>query len=85
VLLCNFIYTLVFEERRAGATQRAVGGNVDAFFLAKVHNFLLWAERVVLDLVHSRGDGGFGEQLLEVLDRVVGDTNGLDLIGVRLD
>ena len=40
---------------------------------------------MVLDLVDSGDDGSLGQKLLHVLDRVVGDTDGLDLIGVRLD
>jgi hypothetical protein len=58
---------------------------VDALLLAEVNNLLLWAKWVVLDLVDSRDDGGLGQQLLEVLDRVVGDANGLDLVGMCLD
>ena len=40
---------------------------------------------MVFDLVDSGRDGGLCEQLLHVLDRVVCDANGLDLVGVRLD
>jgi hypothetical protein len=58
---------------------------VNALLLAEVNNFLLWAQWVVLDLVDSGDDGSLGQKLLHVLDRVVGDTDGLDLIGVRLD
>jgi hypothetical protein len=58
---------------------------VDALLLAEVNNLLLRAQWVVLDLVDGGNNGGFGKQLLEVLDRVVGDTNGLDLVGMRLD
>lgn len=58
---------------------------MNALLLAEVNNFLLWAQWVVLDLVDSGDDGSLGQKLLHVLDRVVGDTDGLDLIGVRLD
>jgi hypothetical protein len=58
---------------------------VNALFLAKVDDFLLGQQRVVLDLVGGGRDGGLGEQLLQVLDRVVCDADGLDLVGVRLD
>jgi hypothetical protein len=58
---------------------------VNALLLAEVNNFLLWAQWVVLDLVDSGDDGSLGQKLLHVLDRVVGDTNGLDLVGMRLD
>ena len=58
---------------------------MDALLLAEVNNFLLWAQWVVLDLVDSGDNGGLGQKLLHVLDRVVGDTNGLDLVGMRLD
>ena len=58
---------------------------MNALLLAEVNNFLLWAQWVVLDLVDSGDDGSLGQKLLHVLDRVVGDTDGLDLIWVRLD
>lgn len=58
---------------------------MNALLLAEVNNFLLWAQWVVLDLVDSGDDGSLGQKLLHVLDRVVGDTNGLDLVGMRLD
>ncbi len=85
VLLCNSNDTLVLEERRACAAERAVGGDVNALLLAEVNNLLLGQKRVVLDLVGSRNDGGLREQLLEVLDGVVGNTDGLDLLRVCLD
>jgi len=55
---------------------------VDALLLAEVNNLLLRAQWVVLNLVDGGDDGGLGQQLLKVLDRVVGDTNGLDLVGM---
>ena len=85
VLLRNGDDALVLKQRGACAAERAVGGDVDALLLAEVDDLLLGEQRVVLDLVGGRGDGGLCEQLLQVLDRVVGDTDGLDLLGVRLD
>jgi hypothetical protein len=40
---------------------------------------------MVLNLVDSGSDSRVLEQLLEVLDRVVADADGLDFVGVRLD
>lgn len=85
VLLCGGDDTLVIEERRACAAERAVGGDMDALLLAEVNDLLLGQKRMVLDLIGGGDDGGLCEQLLEVLDRVVGDTDGLDLLGVGLD
>lgn len=85
VLLCNGDNTLILEERGACASERAVGGDVNALLLAEVDDLLLRQERVVLDLVGCRNDGGLREQLLKVLDGVVGNTDGLDLLGVCLD
>jgi hypothetical protein len=39
---------------------------------------------VKLDLVDGGDDGGDFEQTVEELDGEVGDTDGLDLVGVRL-
>lgn len=41
VLLRNFQNGLVFEQWRASASQRAVGGDVDALLFAKVDDLLL--------------------------------------------
>ena len=79
VLLCNLINTLVTKQRASGATKWTVRRNVNAFLLAKVYDLLLWAQWVVLDLVDGGDNGSFGEQLLQVLDGVVGDANSLDL------
>jgi hypothetical protein len=43
VLLGDLVDTLVLEERRASAAQRAVRSDVDALLLAEVHNLLLRA------------------------------------------
>jgi hypothetical protein len=58
---------------------------VDALVFAEVDYFLLRQQRVVFDLVDGWCDGGFGKELLHVLDRVVCDANGLYFIGVCLD
>ena len=61
-------HALVLEQRRPRAAERAVRGDVDAFFLAVVYDFLLGKQRVVFDLVGGGGDGGLRKELLEVLD-----------------
>ena len=61
VLLCDFEDTLVFEQGRTSATERAVCSDVDALLLAEVDDFLLREQWVVLDLVGCRGDGGLRE------------------------
>lgn len=85
MLLCHVIDCLILEQRRACAAQRAVCSDVDALLLAQIDDLLLWQQRVVLDLVDRRGDGGLSKQLLQVLDRVVGNADSLDLVGMRLD
>ena len=85
VLLSSLDHALVLEQWRASAAQRAVCGDVNALFPAKVDNFLLGQQGVVLNLVDGGRDGGLGKQLLQVLDRVVSDANGFDLVRVRLD
>ena len=85
VFFRNSQNTLILEQRRACAAERAVGRDVDALFLAEVDNLLLGEQRVVLDLVGGRRDGRLCKELLQVLDRVVCDANGFDLVGVRLD
>lgn len=85
VFLCHGDDTLVLEKRRPCATEGAVGGDVNALLLAEINNLLLGQERVILDLIGSRHNGGLCEQLFKVLDGVVGNTDGLDLLGVGLD
>jgi hypothetical protein len=80
----HLVHRLVFEQRRSRAPKRTVGRNMDALFPAKIHHLLLGQQRMVLYLVHGRGDGGLRKQLLEVLDRVVCDADGLDLVGTSL-
>lgn len=69
------------EQRAASAAERAVSSDVDTLLLAKVHDLLLRQRGVVLNLVGSGDNGGLGQELLQVLDTVVGDTDGLDLAG----
>jgi hypothetical protein len=85
VFLRNLQHTLVFEQRRASTAQWTVRGNVDALVFAEINDLLLRQQRVVLNLVDRGRDGGFGEQLLHVLDRVIRDANRLDFIRMRLD
>ena len=61
MFLGYFVYTLIAEKRAACASQRTVSGDVDTLFSAKVDNILLWQQRVVLDLVDSRHNGGLRE------------------------
>lgn len=56
---------------------------MDTLALAEVDDLLLRQERVVLDLVSSRNDGRARQQLLEVWNAEVGNTNGLCLAGCR--
>lgn len=44
---------------------------MDALCVAHVDDFLLGKTGVVLDLVDGRGDGGHGEELLQVLFAVL--------------
>jgi hypothetical protein len=64
-------HRLGLHDRTASGPERAVRHDVDALFLAQVHDLLLRQRRVVLDLVHCRDDGGFWEQLLQVLFAVL--------------
>lgn len=80
-LLGNGHDRLGSEQRATGAAQRAVRGDVDALLVAEVDDLLLWQGGVVLDLVGGGDDGGLGQELLQVLDAVVGDADGLDLAG----
>lgn len=85
MLLRNLQYTLILEKRRSRASKRTVRRDMDALILAEINNFLLGQQWVVLDLVGSGHNGGLGEQLLHVFDRVVSYTNSLDLFRVSLN
>jgi len=85
MLLRHLPDLLVLEQRRPRAAQRTVRRDVNALLLAEVNDFLLGQQRVVFDLVGGGDDGGLREELLEVLDRVVGDADGFDLVWVGLD
>jgi hypothetical protein len=76
MLLCNLVDCLIFEQRRSCTTKRAVRGDMDAFLFTEVDDFLLREERVVFDLVGGGDNGSLSEELLEVLHRVVCDTDG---------
>jgi hypothetical protein len=76
---------LILKQWRSCAAQWAICCNVDPFFFAEIYDFLLRQERVVFDLIGGGNDGCLREQLLKVLDGVVGDTNSFYLFGVRLD
>lgn len=82
-LLGNSDNRLSSKQRAAGTAQRTVSGDVDALLVTEVDNLLLGQGRVVLDLVGGGDDGGLGQELLKVLDAVVGDTDGLDLAGAH--
>ena len=82
-LLGNSHNGLGSEHGATGAAQGAVGGDVNAGLVAEVDSILLGKRGVVLDLVDGGNNGGLGQQLLEVLDTVVGDTDGLDLAGAN--
>ena len=84
MLLRHFLHTFLLEQRAAGAAEWAVRLHQDTLLFAKVDNLLLRQVGVVLDLVGSGDDGCLSKQLLEVLDGVVGDADGLDLLGVCL-
>lgn len=78
-LLGNLDDRLSREQGATGATQGTVGGNVDALLVTEVDNLLLGQRGVILDLVYGWNDGSLGEEFLQVLDTVIGDTNGADL------
>ena len=80
-LLGNGHDRLCGEQRAARAAERAVRGDVNSLLVAVVHNLLLRQRGVVLDLVGGRNHSSLREQLLQVLDTVVGDANGFDLAG----
>jgi hypothetical protein len=85
IFLRNFKHPFVLEQRRPRAAQRTVRGDVYALVFAEIDNLLLRQQRVVFDLVDCGRDGRLGEQLLHVLDRVVGHADGFDFVRVRLD
>jgi hypothetical protein len=85
MLLRDFQHALVLEQWRPCTSKRAVRRDVNSLGFAEIDNLLLWQERVVFDLVRSRCDGRFREQLLHVLVGVVCDADGLDFVWVRLD
>lgn len=71
------------EQGAAGAAQGTIRGDVDALLVAEVDDLLLRQGGVVLDLVGGGDDARLGQELLQILDAVVGDADGLDLAGVH--
>ena len=56
---------------------------MDTLLLAEIHNLPLWQRRMVLNLIDSRHNRGMGEQLLEVANTVIRDTDSLDFSGLH--
>lgn len=67
------------QQRTSRASQRTVRRDVNALFMAEIHDFLLRQVRMILDLVHRGHDRCLGQELFEVWLAVVGDANGLGL------
>ena len=63
MLLCDLDDRLSGHHGPAGATERAVGHDVDAVLLAEIDNLLLRQRRVVLNLVHRGLYRAVGEKL----------------------
>lgn len=75
-------YLIAFDQRRISRTQGRVGSDMNTLSLAELQKLPLRVLGVKLDLVGSRDDLGNRKDLLKVLDRVVGDTDGLGLAGL---
>lgn len=69
------------EEGAASAAERAVSSDVNTLLLTEIDDLLLRQRGVVLNLIGSGDNGGLGQELLQVLDTVVGDTNGPNFSG----
>lgn len=65
--------------------ERRVGGEVDIVVLQVREELGLDERRVRLDLVHGGDDAGRVDDLLEVLDGEVRDTDGADLLRLPVD
>lgn len=61
------------------APERTVGCNMNASVVAEVNDLLLREHGVVFDLVDCRNNLGMREKLFQILDAVVGNTNGFCL------
>lgn len=81
MLLRNFRDPLFVEQRTSGTTQGAVGRNMYPLLFAKVNNILLWEVRMVFNLVYGWYYRDVWEELAQISDAVVGDTNGFDFAG----
>lgn len=73
--LSDLSKSLVLGERAVGAAEAGVGSGVDVLLLEVLEELGGGVVGVELDLVDGRDDLGAGEELLEVLDAEVGDTN----------
>lgn len=81
VLLGNLGDLLTLDQGGVGRSEGGVSSEVDALGLAELEQLPLGVLGVELDLVGGGDNLGGGEELLEVLDREVGDTDGLGLAG----
>lgn len=79
VLLSQSQDVLVGEKRTTSGAKRRVGFDDDSLFLAEFSDVQLRKQRVVLDLVGSRDDFGLLQQVSQIRNGEVGDTNALDL------
>lgn len=72
-------YLIALDQGRISRAQGRVGSDMNTLGLAELQKLPLRVLGVKLDLVSSRDDLGNRKDLLKVLDRVVGDTDGLGL------
>jgi hypothetical protein len=83
VLVGKLENQLVLEKRASDGTKGREGSHDDVVLLAELHELELGEQRVQLDLVDSRDNLGLLEQLLEVGDGEVGDTDRLGLASLE--
>lgn len=81
VLLGNLGDLLTLDQGAVSRSEGRVGSQVNTLGLAELEQLPLGVLGVELDLVSGGDDLGSGKELLEVLDREVGDTDGLGLAG----
>lgn len=74
---------LVLEQRATDRAKGREGGHDNVVLLAEFHELELGQQRVELDLVDGGDNLGLLEQLLEVRDGEVGDTDRLGLAGLQ--
>lgn len=82
-LLRDFNNRFGTEQRTSCTSERTISRDKNAGFLAVLQDLILGQKRVVLDLVDSWDDAGMGEELLEVLDAVVRNPDGLHFTGCQ--